>query len=405
MSDYSVRADCRLCHHDRLETLLKLPDTPLANEYLERAKDWDKQTRFPLHLVGCHRCGHVQLPVVVDPKRLFPPDYPYQSGTARSFRAHLGRLAGMLQQELPSGARALDIACNDGLLVSMMRGHDLEAYGIDPCAPDKPWAHRAFFTEGWARAAAQSGERFDCITALNVMAHIDDMDDVVRGVKTLLEPCGLFVVEVGYLKSMVEKGRFSVIYHEHVAYYHLSPLVRFFRRHGMTVVDAERIDSQGGSIRLYVRNWDGTFRGADDGTSAQSERLQTLLDEESRSQLWDGVRALGNVRAGWGVRGARDQLKAEVERSGGGGLVLYGAPAKLCTLLHATGMTDAVSYVVDDNPNKVGRYVPGSRIPILPVSTLYERKPRRVIITAWNFADDVMRKHAELGCEWAVSDG
>jgi hypothetical protein len=384
MSDFHIRSSCRLCASPELEELLRLPATPLANEYLERAKDWDKQTRFPLYVEGCRRCGHVQLPVVVDPKRLFPPDYPYQSGTSAVFLGHLKGLAQELYYLLPYKGRRrqlLDIASNDGTLVQLVRNFgSMAAYGIDPCCPEE-FGVRGFFTEEWARGQAN---KVDVITALNVFAHVDDLDDFTRGVHTLLEPGGLFVVEVGYLPDVIAGGRFTVCYHEHLSYHHVSPLVPFFKRHGMTLVDAHRIDSQGGSVRLFVRNGEGK----------QSERLRALLDEEDKVDLFDGVRRLSES-----VDRAREQLLANAP------LVLYGAPAKLCTLLHATGMTDRVEYVVDDNPRKVGRYVPGTQIPIRHVAELYERRPKLVMITAWNFADAIKAKHAEVDCEWVVSDG
>jgi SAM-dependent methyltransferase len=406
MSDFHIRSTCRLCASPDLEKLLNLGETPLANEYpiapdghhMVGHGGWRgevAQDRFPLCLVGCLSCGHVQLPVVVDPKRLFPPDYPYQSGTSAVFREHLAKLAATIASE--PGLSVLDVASNDGTFVGELRARGVSAYGVDPASPPgHAYLWRAFLTEDFARTAHQHGHRFDIVTALNVFAHVDDLGDFTRGVATLLEPCGLFVVEVGYLPDVVKRGLFDVIYHEHLSYHRLSPLVRFFKKHGMTLVDAHRIDSQGGSIRMCVRNCDKAHQGGDDGHNEPSARLQDLLDEESRSALWQGVRDLGGGSAHWGIRRVRDQLKYKAP------FAVYGAPAKLTTLLHATGLTDCVSFVADDNPLKQGRYVPGTRIPILPTSALYERKPERVMLASWNFAEDIKQRHAELGCEWLM---
>ena len=408
MNDHHIRNSCRLCSSPALTPLLTLPDTPLANSYARTAEEGMAQERFPLRLVGCDACGHVQLPVEVDPRRLFPQDYPYASGTSPVFRAHLKDLAmqlgAMFVRKDPTStprAKVLDIACNDGHLVACLRGAGhLSAYGIDPCCPEE-FGVRGFFTEGWARGQK---EQVQCVTALNVFAHVPDLDDFTRGVKALLEPGGLFVVEVAYLPDMVARGIWDTIYHEHTAFHHLSPIVRFFRKHGMTMVDAHRIDTQGGSVRIFVRNHEGRHEGGDDGSTHQSERLQALLDEESRSALWNGIKRIGAGEAGWGVRRARDLIKAAAQR-GGGKVAVYGAPAKLCTLLHGTDTCDLVSEVYDDNPLKQGRFVPGTRIAIRPVAEMYERRPRVVLIASWNFADDVKRRHAELGCEWVVPFG
>jgi SAM-dependent methyltransferase len=415
--NYHIRDTCRLCASPDLERLLTLPDTPLANELMPFAegekvvKDsvagiigFFKQDRFPLHLVGCNACGHVQLPVVVDPKRLFGPGYPYQSGTSPVFREHLVKLATTLAGMLEPGARVLDVACNDGTLVKELAEQGMHGRGIDPAAP----RHRnelvqGFFTAEWAEAVAEKSGRRACITALNVFAHVDDLDDFMRGVKVLLEPCGLFVIEVGYLPDVIKRGAFDTIYHEHVSYHHLSPLVRFFKRHGMTLVDAHRIDSQGGSVRMYVRNCDKEHVGGDDGHNEVSARLQALLDDESRSAIWQGVRGLADrAKSMNGWIHWLYKYKASPATHFNEPLAIYGAPAKLTTLLHATGSTEKVGYVVDDNPLKQGRYVPGTRIPILPVAELYKRKPKVVLLASWNFADEVKQRHAELGCEWYV---
>jgi SAM-dependent methyltransferase len=340
--------------------------------------------------------------VVVDPKRLFPPDYPYQSGTSPVFREHLVKLATTLRE---LGAhRVLDVACNDGTLVDEMRKQGFQAYGVDPAAPDHGWLWRSFFAtkfaDWWVRNFKWS---HDCVTALNVFAHVDDLDDFTRGVHTLLEPCGLFVIEVGYLPDVLKRGAFDTIYHEHLSYHHLSPLVRFFKRHGMTLVDAHRIDSQGGSVRMYVRNCDKEHVGGDDGHNEVSARLQALLDDESRSAIWQGVRGLADrAKSMNGWIHWLYKYKASPATHFNEPLAIYGAPAKLTTLLHATGSTEKVGYVVDDNPLKQGRYVPGTRIPILPVAELYKRKPKVVLLASWNFADEVKQRHAELGCEWYV---
>jgi SAM-dependent methyltransferase len=393
-----IRSTCRLCGSTSLEQLISFGSTPLANEYPKQPGR--EQDRFPLYLVGCKQCGHVQLPVVVPAERLFGADYPYQSGTSEVFRKHLEELAEAiaLKDANPWDVftpvphpRVLDVACNDGTFVQMLREYDCKAYGIDPCAPNVEGFHRCLFNEQWAGFQKnKQGETYDVVTALNVFAHVDDLDDFTRGVATILEHDGIFIFEVGYLPDVVKAGLFDVVYHEHMSYHHLTPLVPFFRKHGMELVDAHRIDSQGGSVRCFVRNC-----GAH---QAQSERLQALLKEETdpaREGLWNGVRALKDKAKVIG----RDLMNvAKQVQMPGGILVGYGAPAKLTTMLYATGLFPP-KFVVDDNPNKVGRYVPGTTCPIYPVEHLLEVGDDKtgVIVFAWNFAESIAAKLRERG--------
>lgn len=380
------RTTCRLCG-GCLRVLLSLPDTPLANEY-PRAPS-PKQERFPLELRGCVRCGHVQLGHVVDPRRLFPEDYPYQSGTSPVFREHLAGLADEVATLMRPGQRLLDIACNDGTFVKMFDGVGVTAEGIDPAAPEG--MHRAFFTEEWASwQRNKGGASYHVITALNVFAHVDDLDDFTRGIATLLEPGGWFVFEVGYLGDVIERGLFDVIYHEHLSYHHLAPLQGFLSNRDLSIVDAERIESQGGSIRVYARK----------GFYARSDRMRELLVSErdqTRPPLAARVYELADR-----IKHVGRQL-ANFAKQSSGKMDIYGAPAKLTTLIHATGLyPSSVGVVYDDNPLKVGRYVPGTSIPIVPSSELAARKPKGVMIASWNFADEIMSRHRDVCCRWMV---
>jgi len=398
VTDFHIRETCRLCASPQLETLLKLPDTPLANELPREPSP--NQDRFPLYLVGCQQCGHVQLPVVVDPKRLFPPDYPYQSGTSAVFREHLKLLAAELGDMLRGGSPVLDVACNDGCLVDELAEAGLWAFGIDPCAPQRERFFGDFFSLKWAEGKTM---RCECITALNVFAHVDDLDDFTRGVHTLLEPCGLFVVEVAYLPDMVARGVWDTVYHEHLSFHSLAPLVGFFARHGMTIVDAHRVDTQGGSVRIFVRNCRGQHVGGDDGHNQQSSRLKALLWEETgpdRPGIWQGVRALRESQA----RERKLVLSfARHHKLTGKPIAVYGAPAKLTTYLAGTQLfPDRIGIVVDDNPAKVGRYVPGTNLLIQPTSKLLEYQPTGILCASWNFAASIRERFAELGAEWYV---
>jgi SAM-dependent methyltransferase len=390
-SDYHVRDDCRLCGDSRLEKLVDFGSTPLANELLSDPHESFKQERFPLYLVGCAKCGHVQLPVVVRAERLFPPSYPYQSGTSESFRKHLSELASTVEGLVGAAGIALDVACNDGTFVDLLRRERIAAYGVDPAAPGGDALYQAFFNAEWAK----HNKGFDVVTALNVFAHVDDLNDFASGVSIALKHDGLFIFEVGYLPDIIAKRNYPVVYHEHLSYHHLTPLVPFFRRHGMTVVDAHRIDQQGGSIRVFVRNCEAFEQ--------PTERMQALLDEENHP-LRPGIAA--------GVASLKQKAKEDCDRLAGfakqiqsarGSIAGYGAPAKLCTMLHASRFyAGQLTCVFDDNPLKVGKYVPGTRIPIVHSSELYGGNPDGLILFSSNFADEIKQKHQAYKGKWLV---
>jgi hypothetical protein len=217
----------------------------------------------------------------------------------------------------------------------------------------------------------------DIVTALNVFAHADDLGEFADAVRTMLAPDGLFVFEVSYWPFVVERGLFDTVYHEHTSYHTLGPLVPFFRRHGLELVDAELIETHGGSVRGYVRR--AEFGGE------QSQRLQDLLEVEPSSSRVDILREK--------IEDARRSLSFLLAslKANGKTVAGYGAPAKLTTLMHALGLDGStIDFVVDDSPLKQGRVTPGTFIPIFPSSALAERKPDAVVVFCWNFSESVI---------------
>lgn len=400
MTDFHIRTDCRLCAGP-IEKVLDLGETALANELKSTREESLSQDRFPLFLSQCKACGHVQLPVVVKPERLFPPDYPYKSGTNPVFRAHLKEFAETVSGMMPPGAPVLEIASNDGTLQREFRalGHDAE--GVDPAGRSESLdeachLHVAFFSSEWARCfKKQQGawlekDPYRAIVALNVFAHVDDLNDFTAGVAALLPDDGLFVFEVGYLPDVIDKGLFDVIYAEHLSYHHLRPLVPFFRKHGLELVDAHRVDSQGGSIRCFVRR----ARMAEGGKPAlHPPRMFELLRAEEGLSLEPLKRRIDNIR--WETR----ELGRRWPDSNGA-ISGFGAPAKLTTLLSVTELAPRVIY--DDNPAKVGRFTPGTGIPIRPSSELLADNPDYCIIFSWNFASEIMARFPGYKGKWVV---
>ncbi len=373
---------------------LALAPTPPANAFVPEKKLGERQTAFPLDVFFCDACAHLQLLDVVDPAILFR-DYVYVSGTSPVFVEHFRAYAQTLIERyaLRPGDRVFEIGSNDGTLLRFFKDAGLNVRGVDPAIAIAQAATQngiptlgEFFSLPLAkRLKAESGTA-KVIVANNVFAHIDDLSEVVRGVKELLDPrTGVFVFEVSYLLDVIEKTLFDTIYHEHLCYHSLAPLIGFFERHGMEVIDADRVTSHGGSLRVTVQ-----MKGA---THLVSPKVAELLAVEKRAGLQElatfrkfdeDIRALGQE-----LSRLLHGYKKEGRRIGG-----FGAPAKATTLMHHFGIgPEVIEFIVDDSPLKQGLYSPGLHVPVVPSSAIAERKPDFLVILAWNFADSIIAKN------------
>ena len=397
-SDFHIRDDCRLCYGP-LWKVLDLPPTALANEYPEKPTS---QEIFPLFLARCLDCGHVQLPVVVDPERLFR-EYAYQSGTSPAFVEHLREFATYNRAGLSGSIHypplVVDIASNDGTLLDQFSPNYYRRLGVDPA---RNLAEKArakgietiteFFTPTLAREIVAKHGKAHLVTALNVFAHVDDLNRFAAGVAELLHDDGVFVFECGYLPDVIERGLYRVIYSEHLSYHSLGPLMPFFAKHGLRLRHAERVDTQGGSIRCFVR------KQPDAQISPASDELLQMILAETPASLNVARLATRIHEDKIVLRATLLDLKAQGKTVCG-----YGAPAQLTTLCAALGITaQDIDFIVDDNPLKQGRFTPGRHIPILPPEALYERKPDACIIFSANFAEDIMKRHADFKGDWVT---
>jgi len=395
---YRVREDCRLCGSSSLTKVLELPKTPLANEF-PAAPNVD-QEKFPLWLAACGACAHVQLPVVVDPERLFR-EYVYVSGTSPVFVEHFRKYAAELAAYywLPDRL-VVEIGSNDGTLLQFLKSAGAKVLGIDPATKIAEAASASgvetwptFFDNQTVDTILARHGRASLVVANNVFAHADDLPGIARAVQRLLNPEGVFVFEVSYLADVIKGTLFDTIYHEHISYHALAPLIPMFASLGMSVVDAKRVDTHGGSIRVTV--------SAERDVPAEAS-VEALLLEEFEMGLTPGrgdvmretfgtlAQAIATRKRG--VRSVLGDARAAGKRVAG-----YGAPAKATTLLHAFGLEiGGIDFVVDDSPHKQGRYLPGTSIPILPSSAIGERKPDVIVVLAWNFAASILEKLASF---------
>jgi SAM-dependent methyltransferase len=388
-----VREDCRLCGGHKLERVLELPATPLANEFPRDPTD--TQETFPLWLAACQACGHVQLPVVVDPKRLFA-EYVYVSGTSPVFVEHFRRYASDMirDRDLKPGDLVVEIGSNDGTLLRFFKEAGMRVLGVDPAREIATRATESgidtwcqFFDEDSAEWIRHDLGPAKLVLANNVFAHADNLASIARGVRKLLAPDGAFVFEVSYLPDVIAGTLFDTIYHEHLSYHSVGPLIGFFRRHGMSLVSARRVNTHGGSLRaVAVPTMDAVL---DLGTASLiAEERAIGLGRDTR-KVFDDVSLMIEQR--------RDELLRVLRQVSlkGGRIAAYGAPAKATTLLHTFGAAEYVDFVIDDSPHKQGRWMPGGRIPVYTSEALELHAPHCVVVLAWNFAESILEKLSE----------
>jgi SAM-dependent methyltransferase len=339
------RKDCRLCGGD-LYRVFSLKPSPIANSYPDKP-DRDA-LRYPMDLMQCSDCGHVQQRYVFHD--LFV-DYKYQ--TPQAVATYLEPLAKQIADRHGDG-KLLEIGCNNGVFLDLVKSLGMSAMGVDP-ATTHPLGLREYFTEELAKRLG----KFDVICGFNVFAHIDDLDDVFRGISSCLEPDGEVIFEVQYLPDLLQAGAFDLIYHEHTDYHHLAPLARFLKKHGLVMVHFDHIYTHGGSIRV----------------TAQKIGFECEIPQE-RIDWAEFDRKLTIIRQNLHAR-----LPGKVQA--------FGAAAKATTLISQLGLEDRIECVVDDTPQKQHRYIPGTDIPILPVSALHDGP---VLMTAWNYEAEIRER-------------
>ena len=387
--------ECVVCASTDLIQFLDLGVTPLANKFLTASELDSIEPAYPLRVSYCGECGHVQLSDVVPPIAMFE-DYLYVSSASDTLREHLYELSQLMHERrrLREGDLVIDIGCNDGTLLKGFRRFGVRTLGIDP-AKNLAELERLSGIDRYVGlfgsvTSAEIADRYGTaalITATNTFPHIADLHDFMRGIDRALAPGGAFVVEAHYLMDMIDQGAFDTIYHEHVSYWSLGPMIRLFEHHGFEVVEAERVPLHHGQLRVTVqRKGEGVIGGS----------VLQLLDAErerglGRPETYQ-VFAEQTHRVKVALSSMLDDLRRRDAR-----VVGYGAPAKGNTLLSFLELgPESIEYIVDRSPLKQGLFTPGSHIPILAVERLLEDQPDVVILFAWNFADEILRQQAEF---------
>lgn len=387
------RSDCRLCHGEKLAKVWSFGQTPLANSYLKPEEVGKKaEITAPLDVYYCRDCHLVQLLDIVSPHELFD-EYLYVSSTSPKYVQHFTDYARHLigRFALNEESLVVDVGSNDGILLKPLQAAGIKVLGIDPAvniartatvAGIPTWAE--YFTPPVAQRVKDTLGAADVITANNVFAHTDGIDTFVEAVKTLLADNGVFVFEVQYVGDILAKNLFDIVYHEHVNYYSLHPLVAYFERQGMTVVDVQHPPVHGGSLRVFVKLGAGHAVSDSVAKMLQAEKEAGMMTIQSYLELKNHV-AANKIK----LRELLAGLKEKGHKIAG-----YGAPAKATTLMHVLGIDGKdLDFIVDDSPYKQGLVMPGTHVPIVPPTKLYNSGIDYCLILAWNFADAIMEKH------------
>lgn len=391
-----TETNCRSCGADGLRPLLSLGRMPLANALLTAEQLNQPEATYPLDLAFCTRCALVQITETVPPEQLFK-DYVYFSSFSDTMLAHARTLVERLvdQRRLDRSRLVVEVASNDGYLLQYYKAAGVRVLGIEPAANIAKVAEGErgiptlceFFDEGLAHRLRAEGTRADVVHAHNVFAHVPDPNGFVRGLRLILREDGVAVIEVPYVKDLIDRCEFDTIYHEHLCYFSLTALERLFGRHGMAIADVERVPIHGGSLRLFA---------VADGSAARARAVEELLAEEAAWGV-DDVRFYQNFGAR--VDALRRDVRALLDdaRRAGRRVAAYGASAKGSTLLNYFGLgADVLDFVVDRSTKKQGYFTPGTRLPICAPETLMERRPDYVLLLTWNFAQEVLQQQAEF---------
>lgn len=385
---------CRHCGTELKLTLVDLGSAPPSNAYLTERTLKSPEKWFPLRVLVCEHCWLVQTEDFAMAHELFDSEYAYFSGFSSSWLAHAERyVAGMVVRfDLNADSHVVEVAANDGYLLQYVKAHGIPCTGVEPTASTAAAARAKgilivedFFGVRLAESLIEQGKQADLTAANNVLAHVPDINDFVSGFARLLKPQGVATFEFPHLLKLIAENQFDTIYHEHFSYLSLTAVSRIFTNNGLSVFDVEEHPTHGGSIRVFAQR-------SDTGRHPRDAKVDELLQHEAQVGM-----TAGDYYAGF--QSKTDKVKndfltflLEAKRQGKS-VAAYGAAAKGNTLMNYAGARpDLISFVVDRSPAKQGKYMPGSRIPIVHENQLAVVKPDYVIILPWNLKTEITKQ-------------
>jgi SAM-dependent methyltransferase len=393
MQHVKHKTHCRLCGSTSLDHVLPIKPSPIGDAFVPADRLGEPQDVYPLDCYLCLDCGHLQNLDVVDPDILFR-DYTYRTSVSLGLVEHFKRYAHSAVTELgiAKGSLVVEMGSNDGSLLKAFKNEGMRVQGVDPArdiaaaatADGIPTMPDFFTSELAARIKADQGNAA-LFCANNVFAHIDNMADVVKGIRSLLADHGAFIFEVSYIVDMIDNMVFDTIYHEHVSHHALLPLETFLNSNDMTLFHVERTSTKGGSIRAFAQP-------RSTATRPRSDQLSTLMREEERRGI-----TRPKLYRDWfeAIEQRRRAVLAYLDKARAAGKIVaaYGASTTTTTLLYHFELEARVKFIADDNPLKQGRFSPGAHLPVLPSTELLAQKPDIVVILAWIYAEPIIKRN------------
>ena len=385
MSDSYIRKSCRLCDSNNIKVVLPLQKSPLCDAYLELPK---KQKFYNLNLCLCNECGFSQIDTVIDPEIIYR-DYIYVTTSSPGLQAHFEKYALEVCNflNLDKSKLTVDIGSNDGTLLKVFQKFNHNVLGIEPSVKAASSANEngietlsEFFDIGLANAIVDQYGKASLITINNLFANVDNLNEFVEGINVLLDSNGVLVIESSYLLDMIDNMVFDFIYHEHLSYFSILPLVRFFKQFDMRLIHVNEVGTKGGSLRYYwARNnskWNPSLNVKELSLREVKAGINTekFKDYEAR------------------IETVKFQLLEFLEKHKEDKIVGYGASATSTTLITHFELQKYFSYLVDDNVDKVNTYSPGYHIPVHNFDRLKNEQPDVIIILAWRFKETILKK-------------
>lgn len=391
-------SNCRLCHSDKIYTVLDFGETALANSYISRENLNTFEFKAPLEVAHCENCGSFQLKHTVDKDLLFK-NYLYSSSTSPALVKHFENYAKDVYKKcnLSSNSFLIDVGSNDGILLEPFKNLGVNVLGIEPAKNVADLAEKkgcktlnTYFTKDIAQNIKQKA---DVITSNNCFAHIDDLKEILDAVDACLKDDGYFIFENAYWMDTIKGKYFDQVYHEHIFYHSIKPLLSFLNANGFSIVDVEKNNIQGGTIRVYCQKKQ---------YQENKKIAYDLIKEEEDYGLYEHKTYENFTNELNNLKSAFLQI-LNIEKTNGKKIACYGAPAKATLFCKFFGLnSEIIDFIVDDSPLKQGLYLPDLHLPIVDKSYIIDKKIDFTIVTAWNFAESIIKNNPEYKNQWII---